>query len=326
MTQITRWGIMGLGKIAQKFAESLAFVPDAKLVAVASRSEEKAAQFAQSFGVPHHYGSYEAMLENAEVEVVYIATPHVLHYENTMACLHKGKAVLCEKPFAMNLAQVKEMTQLAKEKNLFLMEALWTKFLPSFKAVKQLIEEDKIGKIHTLQADFGFQAPYLPEERIFNPKLGGGSLLDVGIYPLFLAVSLLGKPDELLAKAIFGETGVDNSCAMVLKYHSGSLAVLTSSVVAHQSIEANIFGEKATIKMNTPFHTPQTHIEFKEKLATTRTIEVDSEGNGYNYEAAEVGNCLRAGKIESDVMSHADSLLLMEMLDWVRLEAGILYD
>ncbi len=326
MTQITRWGIMGLGKIAQKFAESLAYVPNAKIVAVASRSKEKAAEFAQKFGAAHHYESYEAMLDNPEVEVVYIATPHTLHHENTMACLHKGKAVLCEKPFAMNLAQVKEMTTLAKEKNLFLMEALWTKFLPSFKAVKQLIEEGKIGKIHTLQADFGFQAPYLPEERIFNPKLGGGSLLDIGIYPLFLAVSLLGKPDELTARAVFGETGVDNSCAMVLKYHSGSLAVLTASVVAYQSIEANIFGEKAAIKMNTPFHTPQTHIELKERFTTVRTLEVETEGNGYNYEAIEVGNCLRAGKVESEVMSHADSLLLMEMLDWVRLEAGICYD
>lgn len=326
MNKVIRWGIMGLGKIAHKFAEGLAFVPDSKLIAVASRDYEKATAFGEKYGVKYCYDSYEAMLSNPEVDVVYIATPHVLHYQNTMMCLEKKKAVLCEKPFAMNLKQVQEMISLAKRKKVFLMEALWTKFLPSFQRVQSMIEAEDIGKIQTIQADFGFKAPYDPQGRIFNPALGGGSLLDVGIYPIFLAVSLLGKPAEIQAKANIGRTGIDYSCGMLFKYNSGALAVLSSSIVAHQSIEANIFGDKARIKMHSPFHTTQTQVERIERFVKDEIIEIESEGNGYNYEAIEVGVCLREGQIESPIMSHADSLELMEVLDWVRAEAGIFYE
>lgn len=326
MSQTTNWGIMGLGKIAHKFAEGLTFVPNSKLIAVASRNHKKAIAFGKEYDVPYQYGSYEAMLENPDIDVVYIATPHVLHYSNTMMCLQKKKAVLCEKPFAMNLKQVQEMVTLAKRQKVFLMEALWTKFLPSFQKVKNLVNSGKIGQIKTIQADFGFKAPYDPKNRIFNPALGGGSLLDVGIYPIFLAVSLLGMPSEIQAKAHIGKTGVDNSCAIIFKYPSGALASLSCSVVANQSIEANIFGDKTSIKMNTPFHTPSTHIELVEGFVNREKIDVKNLGNGYNYEAEEVGLCLKREQIESSTMSHKDSLELMEVLDWVREEAGILYE
>lgn len=326
MNQITRWGIMGLGNIAHQFAAGLAFVPNSKLIAVASRNQEKANKFGEKYNVPYRYDSYESMLDNPEVDVVYIATPHVLHYSNTLMCLQKKKAVLCEKPFAMNLAQVQEMVNFAKRQQVFLMEALWTKFLPSFQKVKSLVQSGDIGEIRTIQADFGFQAPYDPTGRVFNPALGGGSLLDVGIYPIFLAISLLGKPDEVQAIAHIGQTGVDDSCAILFKYASGALATLSSSIVANQSIEANIFGEKARLKMNLPFHTPNSHIERIEGFVKSETIPVESIGNGYNYEATEVSLCLEKGQIESSIMSHQDSLELMEVLDWVRSEANIVYD
>lgn len=326
MNQVIRWGIMGLGKIAHKFAEDLAFVPDSQLVAVASRNQDKANAFAEKFGAAEAYDSYEAMLENAELDVVYVATPHVLHYQNTMACLQKGIAVLCEKPFAMNLQEVQEMTNFSQQKGVFLMEALWTKFLPSFRKVKEMLDTQEIGKIRMIQADFGFQAPYEPAGRIFNPALGGGSLLDVGIYPVFLALSLLGKPDEIQAQAQIGDTNVDESCGILFKYNSGALAVLSSSVVAHQSIEANIFADKARIQMTSPFHTPQTRVQRIERFITEEHIPIESEGNGYNYEAIEVGKCLRENRIESAIMSHKDSLELMEVLDRIRAEAGIFYE
>ncbi len=326
MHQIIRWGIMGLGKIAHKFAEGLAFVPDSRLVAVASRSPEKAAAFAQKFAVEYFYATYEAMLENSELDVIYIATPHSLHHQNTLQCLEKGIAVLCEKPFAMNLAQVKAMTALAKQKKVFLMEALWTRFLPSFEKVRQMIQSDEIGNIRLIQADFGFKAPFDPNARLFNKSLGGGSLLDVGIYPVFLALSLLGKPAQILATAQIGSTGVDESCGILFKYETGALAVLSSSLVAQQSVEAHIFGDKASIHMSKPFHAPQTKLSRIEQPASEQFIEITQEGNGYNYEAAEVGNCLRAEQLESHAMPHSLSLELMEVLDKIRAEAGIFYE
>jgi predicted dehydrogenase len=326
MKKIT-WGIIGLGKIAHSFAKALEFVPDAHLLAVASREQNKADEFANQYQVKYRYDSYEALIQNPEIEAVYIATPHVLHYENTLMCLEAKKAVLCEKPFAMNLRQVQEMVALARKEKVFLMEALWTKFLPSFQKVKELIAQGEIGEIKSIQADFGFQATNLdPEGRLLNLKLGGGSLLDVGIYPLFLAVSLLGKPQNVKAQAIFGNTGADELCSMILSYDKGQLASLTSSIIVNQSLEANIFGDKGHIRMCQPFHKLNTKIELIRNWTDIQPISFEGIGNGYNYEIAEVNRCLQAGLLESPIMTHQDSLVLMEVMDKVRYEAGIRYD
>ncbi len=325
MKKTINWGIIGLGKIAHKFAEGLAWVPDSQLVAVASRSTQKAKTFAEQYQVKHYHDHYEALAENPEVDVVYIATPHVLHYENTMMCLEHQKAVLCEKPFAMDKRQAQEMIELAKQQNLFLMEALWTKFLPSFQKVQTLLDTGVIGEIQSIQADFGFAAPFGDEHRVFNKALGGGALLDVGIYPLFLATTLLGKPQSLKAEATFGPTGADLHCGILLNYQQ-KMAFLSCSIATHQSLEANIFGESGTIKMSRPFHAPDTKIEVIQHLTDRQSINFETEGNGYNYEATEVVKCLQQGKTQSDLMTWQDSLFLMEMLDWVREEAGIEYD
>jgi len=199
MSRKIKWGIIGLGKIARKFADDLQLVANNELVAVASRSVERSQSFADHYQVKNYYGSYDEILQDDEVEVIYIATPHTGHYENTLKCLEYGKAVLCEKAFAMNLAQVEEMVAKAKEKQLFLMEALWTRFSPSMLKTIELVESGAIGNIRSIQADFGFNTPFNPDSRLFNKQLGGGSLLDVGIYPVFLASTLLGVPTSIVA-------------------------------------------------------------------------------------------------------------------------------
>ncbi len=324
MTNTINWGIIGPGHIARKFAEGLKVLSDAKLLAVASRSIENARRFGEEYHVPHCYGNYEDLALNPEVDVVYIATPHVGHYEHTLLCLQHGKAVLCEKPFAMNLAQVREMVELARQKRVFLMEALWTKFLPSVRKVMELIEQGAIGEVKSVQADFGFRTEFKPEGRLFNPALGGGSLLDIGIYPLFLATTLLGKPTQVKAVAQFSSTGVDEQCSMSLSYANGAVATLLSTIVAITPTEAYISGTKGSIRMAGRWLAP-TSITLYQDAKEPVQISFDFRGNGYNYEAEEVMHCLREGHTESPRMSHQDSLLLMEVLDWVRKEAGIWY-
>lgn len=319
------WGVIGAGRIAGKFADSLVVLPEAKLLAVASRSIDKANEFADAYGVPHRYGSYEELVQDPEVDVVYIATPHVGHYAHTLLCLNHRKAVLCEKPFAMNRHQVLEMLKVAKEKEVFLMEALWTKFLPATRKMMELIEKGAIGEVKSISADFGFRADFHPEGRLFDPKLGGGALLDIGIYPLFLATTILGKPEQVKALATFGATHVDEQCSISLAYKSGAMATLSCSIVSHTPVEACITGTEGSIRMHSRWYAP-TSITLCQPTKEPKAFHFKHVGNGYNYEAEEVMMCLQEGKLESSIMMHKDSLTLIEMLDWVRQEAGIMYE
>ncbi|MES2733907.1 MAG: Gfo/Idh/MocA family oxidoreductase [Bacteroidota bacterium] len=325
MTKTINWGIIGPGRIARKFADGLKVLPDAKLLAIASRSIETATQFGDDYQVPYRYGSYEELVQNPEVDVVYIATPHVGHYAHTLLCLQHGKAVLCEKPLAINSAQVQEMVAMAKQKQVFLMEALWTKFLPSTCKAMELIEQGAIGEVKSVRADFGFRADFTPEGRLFDRKVGGGSLLDIGIYPLFLATTILGKPTQVSALAHFGATQVDEHCGMSLTYANGAMATLYSTIVATTAVEAHIAGTKGSIHIHDRWHAPTAYITLHQEAKESSKLRFDTIGNGYNYEAAEVMQCLREGRIQSPRMSHQDSLLLMEVMDWVRKEAGIQY-
>ncbi|MBN1651101.1 MAG: Gfo/Idh/MocA family oxidoreductase [Bacteroidales bacterium] len=221
MSKIINWGIIGLGKIAHKFAEDLQLVEDANLLAVASRDIENAKSFAKKFSANQFYSSYKALVENPNVDVVYIATPHALHYEHTLLCLNANKAVLCEKAFAMNAAEVKEMIRTAKARNVFLMEALWTRFIPGTLKTLALIKEGSIGKIHSVEADFGFIGDTDPEKRLFNKRLGGGALFDIGIYPVFLSILILGAPKYINAHATMAATGVDAEVKITFAYESG---------------------------------------------------------------------------------------------------------
>lgn len=324
MEKLIKWGIIGPGKIARKFAVGLRAVKNAKLYGVASRNTESAEIFAKEFDVPFYYGSYEELVKNSEVDVIYIATPHSQHFNQTILCLQHHKAVLCEKPFAINLKQAKEMVGLARKNEVFLMEAMWTRFLPSIKKVKELIADGVIGKVKTIQADFGFKSDFDPDWRLYNRAMGGGSLLDIGVYPLFLATTILGRPTHVKALSNLCSTQVDENCGMVLTYEDGAMAVLLSSIVSYTLMEASISGTNGRIKINHRWHS-LTDVTVYYTEAKYETFSFDYEGNGYNYEAEEVNKCLLEGKKESSAMTLDDTLLLMEVMDQVRNEAGIIY-
>jgi len=322
-TKVYKWAILGPGKIAHKFAQGLTEVPGAELYAVASRSISKAEEFAKEFNATKFYGSYDDLVKDEEVDIIYIATPHVFHYEHSLLCLKHKKAVLCEKPFAMNKEQVNEMILTAKKENVFLMEALWTYFLPHYQYVLELVKSEKFGKVTALEADLGFEAPFLPEKRLFNKDLGGGSLLDIGIYPVFAALTILGKPDTISAKAEFGKTDVDESCSIVFNYPNGVHANLLSTLKKITPTTATITFEKATLTINRRFFTPTTVTILHNNQEETISFDVNT--NGYNFEAEHVQQMLAQGRTESTVMSFEKSLELIGLLDEIKEEIGLAY-
>ncbi len=319
-----RWGILGPGKIAKKFALGLQFVPEASLVAVASRSADKAAAFAAEFNIPRAYGSYEALAADPEVDVVYVATPNSMHYENSMLCLKSKKAVLCEKRFTLNARQAQELVDCARQENVFLMEAIWARFLPPMGQVREWLAQKAIGEPRIVMADFGFRPDWNPEGRVLNPQLGGGALLDVGVYPLALASMVFGSvPLKVTGQCHLGSTGVDEQLAMVLSYQGGALAVLTCAVRTRTLHEARIFGTEGSIYMPGFWHTSEvTLMKTDHEAETAAPVRV---GNGYNYEAAEVCRCLRAGLKESPVIPLSETLAMMRIMDELRQQWGLVY-
>lgn len=320
-----RWGIIGLGKIAHKFAEALKVIPTARLVAVASRDIKNAESFAAQYDVKKHYGSYEDLILDPEVDVIYIATTHPTHASLSKACIRFGKPVLCEKPFAMNYQQAKEVYALAQESGVFIMEALWTRFLPPMKRVIEIVRKEEIGHLVSIHADFGFKAPYDPSARLFNKELGGGALLDVGIYPVFLATAIMGEPAKIQASAVIGPTGVDEQCAIVMEYDEGVIANLTCSIVSNNTQEASINGSKSRIQINQPFW-GQTTINIFTDWKPRGLVKFEYPSNGLNYQVEEVHKCLDQGKTESEVWSYGDSLLLHRTLDRIRQKIGLRYE
>lgn len=326
MAKKIRWGILGCGKIANKFASDLKLVTDAELTAVASRNPLRAEAFAKTHAPAHTFNTYEALVACADVDAIYVATPHGMHHENVMLCLQHHKAVLCEKAFALNLAQAREMIEFARKQQVFVMEAFWTKFLPQYEKVAELIRAGRIGEVKFIQADFGFKAPEPKAQRLFDPVLGGGSLLDVGIYPVFLAQSILGKPTQVHAFITPYESGVDEQCAMTMKFAGGALAVLSSSFAADTPVEAMIAGTEGRIVMHTRFHNPTATVELVIGKDAPVMLDIPrEEGFGYQFEARHVNACLHKGLTESPVMTHADTLTLMDTLDRVRRTCGIQY-
>ncbi|GAB3999251.1 Gfo/Idh/MocA family oxidoreductase [Spirosoma daeguense] len=321
---MTRWGILGPGRIAHKFAQDLLTVPDAQLYAVASSDQQRADEFASQYGVPHAFGNYAALLTLPDLDVVYVATPHVKHHEHVLMLLNGGVAVLGEKPFAMNSQQVREMVDTSRAKSIFLMEALWSRFMPSIQYALQLAESGRIGKVVSIKADFGFKAPFLPEKRLFNKELGGGSLLDIGIYPLFLAYLFLGKPTTIKASATFGSTDIDEQCGMVLTYADGQLALLDSTLLAATDCVGLIQGESGQIRIHNRFHESKS-VTLQRENEEPVISHFERSTFGYDFEIQHVMQCLADGKTESPLWSLDDSLNLMELLDAVRAEAGIVY-
>ena len=317
-----RWGIIGLGKIAHQFAQDLLTIEDAELYAVASRTQKKADDFAVQYNATKAYAKYEDLANDANLDAVYIATPHVFHKENTILCLNKGIPVLCEKPFAMNAVEVEEMIACSKENNTLLMEALWTRFLPHYQYVLDLIKSKKYGNVLKLEADFGFIVKPDESSRTYNKSLGGGSLLDIGTYPIFVALSCFGMPNSMDAKGTFFENGTDSSCNMVFHYDTHN-AYLKNSFIENTPIEAIFTCEKATIKINRMFHTPTTVsilTNGKEEI-----IDFNYSTRGYSFETIHFNNLIRKGKKESDMMSFDFSRNLIKLLDDVGKIIGLKY-
>ncbi len=322
MPDTIRWGILGTGSIARLFATGLTVLPDARLIAVGSRTQESADRFADEFHIAHRHASYDALVHDADVDVIYVATPHNLHRENTLLCLDAGKPVICEKPFAINMGEAADMVAKAREKNLFLMEAMWTRYLPVMVRVRELIASGLIGEVRMLTADFGFRTDFNAEARWFNLQFGGGALLDVGIYPVSLAFMIFGTPSQIQSLAHLGESGVDEQSAYLLGYSQGQLALLSSAVRTQTPHTAVINGTDGTITVNDWWHGRGYTLTRGGK---TEVVDLPFEGNGYNYEAAEVMACLHAGKLESEVMMLDESLEIMRTMDVMRAQWGLVY-
>jgi predicted dehydrogenase len=324
MKEVIRWGILGTGNIATSFATSVATMPDARLVAVGSRSMSTADAYGEQFGITRRYASYEELANDPEVDVVYIATPHSLHLENMLLCFEAGKPVLCEKPFTINAAQARQAVSEARRRNLFVMEATWMRFVPLMVELRKQLAVGIIGELRMVTADFGIRVDFDPNFRLFNPNLGGGGMLDVGIYPLSLAQMLLGTPTQVVGLAELGETGVDEQSAAVLSYAGGQLAVLHNAIRTETPQEATIIGTEGWIRIHSPWWMPEEMTIYRAG-EEPQPCEIPFAANGYTYEAAEVHRCLRAGELESPMMPLDETIAIQETMDKLRAHWGLRY-
>ena len=318
-----RWGIIGTGGIARTFAADLALLEGHSVAAVGSRNLASAQDFASLFPTAKPYGSYEDLVR-ADVDAIYVATPHPMHFDNAMLAMKAGKPVLCEKAFTINAREARELVQYSREHQIPLMEAMWTRFLPHIAEIKTLIADGALGVIHTLIADHGQYIPYSRAPRLWDPDLGGGALLDLGIYPLTLADIVLGKPDAVHAHATLTDEGVDLQTSMGFEYPGGQHVLLTCTMGARTANTATISGTKARIEIDAPFYTPTS---FR---LITRDGEVTHyprayEGVGLREEAQEFARIVRNGEIESPLMTHAKTIEMMELMDQVRAQIGVRY-
>ncbi len=321
MDQKIKWGIVGPGRIATKFVGDLKLVHDAEITAVASRSLERAQNFATEFNIPNAFGNYDELFDSDVVDVLYIATPHNFHKKLTIRTMEKGKHVLCEKPLGVNKKEVDQMVETAKKHKVFMMEALWSRFNPSIQKVKKLIDEGAIGDVGYLHADFAFFALDRDlDSRLLNPDLASGSLLDIGIYPIFLAYLILGMPERIEAVSNFHDNGTELQTSMIFHYPLAQ-AILYSGLKGNSKMEAEISGTKGDIYIRPRWHEAKGFSLVKNNEVEEFDLLV--QGTGYFYEILEVNKCLREGRIESTLWSHQNSLDLVELLDKVRGKCGI---
>jgi predicted dehydrogenase len=344
----TKWGLIGTGMITTQFATGLQALNTAQLLAVSSRQLSKATDFAKTFNIPRAYGGHEEMLRDPDIDAIYIGTPHPSHKQLALDCIDAGKAILVEKPFTINAHEARQIIERAREKGVFCMEAMWMRFIPLMQEVKKLMAEQKIGPIRLMNASLGFQSPYDPQNRFFNLDLGGGALLDLGVYPLNLAFWLFGKPDKIKSHAHIGATGVDEQAGILLGYEAGPITLLTMSNRAFCTNDVLLQGEMGRLHIHPPIYCPShmslsyypapaTHsvirrhasqidllrkIYHRMRKLSERfrgsAIHIPYSGNGYSHEAAEVGRCLQAGKLESDTMPLDETLEIMATMDQIR--------
>jgi len=319
------WGILGTGTIARLVAEDLQLLPDAALTAVGSRAQERADAFGDTFDVPHRHDSYESLVANSALDVVHVATPHSAHLDHATMALEAGHAVLCEKPLTLNAAQAEQLIATARRHDQFLMEAMWTRFLPVMDDVHRLVQEERaLGDLRLLQADIGVSQPFDPTHRLFDPALGGGALLDLGVYPIAFAFDLFGPPDEVTSSAVLGETGVDEQCAAVFRYDDGTQAVWHASVRADAGRTCVLAGPDGRLR-GTRSWWKGAPFELIREDNTTKTWARPYAGNGYQFEAAHVTQCLREGRTESPVMPLDESHAVLQTMDALRDDWGVTY-
>jgi predicted dehydrogenase len=319
-----RWGILGPGGIAAQFAKDLPLVPGAELAAVGSRSAATAAAFAERHGFARAHGSYAELAADPEVDVVYVATPHAYHLDAAMACIEGGKAVLVEKPITLDLASAAALIQAARTRGVFLMEAMWMRFNPAIRKIAELVEQGAIGWVSAIHADFGLQGPFDPGHRLRDPKLGGGALLDLGVYPINFAHLIMGTPASVQAWAHLTPEGVDETTGVLLGWQAGAVAALTCSINGNSRNGASITGTDGRIDVPPGFFVPREFVLSRPGRAA-ETFQLDFAGGGYRFEAAEVQRCLLAGEPESPLMPHATTLEIMGLLDTIRDEVGVVY-
>ncbi len=322
--QKIRWGIVGTGKIAASFAEDIGHAPNAELLAVGSRSRAAAEAFGDRFAIPRRHASYASLAEDPQVDIAYIATPHTQHHENSALCLQAGKAVLCEKPFTVNAGEARSLIDLARQRGLFLMEAMWTRFLPATRELRRLLEQGVLGEVRMLAADFGKRFDFDAASRLFAPELGGGALLDLGVYPVSLASLVFGPPARITSMVSMGRTGVDEQEGIVFGYEGGRLAVLYASMQATTPDEATILGSRGYLRIHTPMHAPE-RMTLCLEGSQEQSLEYPIRGNGLHYQAIEAMRCLREGMRESDSMRLEESLEVMQAMDAVRSQWGLRY-
>lgn len=318
-----RWGILGTGWIADSFAKDLRLLPDAQVAAVGSRTLDKAQTFAADYDA-RAYGSYAELVEDPEIDAVYVATPHPSHHADTLLALRAGKPVLVEKPFALNAAEAAEMVQEARNRNLFLMEAMWTRFLPHIAYLREVLASGALGEIRTVTGDHGQWFPENAEHRLFAPELGGGALLDLGIYPISFAHSVLGTPQHITAVSDPAFTGVDGQTSAVFQYANGAHAIVTTTLGARTVNRAAVSGTLGRVDIDPVFYTP-TSLTVTIEGQEPEHKEFPHEGHGLRHEAAEVGRCLRAGEAESAIMPLDETVAIMGVLDEIRRQIGLVY-
>lgn len=318
------WGIIGAGNIAGNFAEDLKLLPQARLKAISSRSTERASEFARKYNIPVWHDSWDAMAADPGVDIVYVATHHPFHFQNTCACLEAGKAVICEKPIAMNRRELEIMVRIAREKKVFLMEAIWSRFLPSTRKVLEFKNSGELGQLTNVVADFGFRLEFDSEHRLFDPAKGGGALIDIGIYPVFISQLMAGPPVQLKATARFAPTGVDLSCDMIFEHVNEVVSSLHCTLLSDTPTEANLMFEHGWIRMESKWFTPAP-LTIHRKGRKPQRVKFRERGRGYHYEAAEVMQCLDQGLTESPSLPLDFSLDLMGTLDTVRSACRISY-
>ena len=324
LNEIIHWGILGTGNIATSFATGVATMQDAKLAAVGSRRMATANAYGDRFHIARRYASYEELVQDPVIDVVYIATPHSAHLENMLLCFEAGKPVLCEKPFTINADEARVAIDRARQAKLFVMEATWMRFTPLIQELRKLLADGAIGDVRMVNADFGIRVDFDPSFRLFDPALGGGGLLDVGIYPLSLAQMILGTPTQVTGLAELGKTGVDEQSAAVFGYAGGQLAVLHSAICTETPQEATIVGTKGWIRIHAPWWMPEA-MTIQLSGESPRQVNIPFGANGYTFEAAEVHRCLRAREVESPMMPLSETIAVMETMDALRRQWGLRY-